>query len=125
MAIQKVKSGLIKVSELPPIPNKSYFNIAEAAVLCALEKHVLRYWEQVFQQLEPVKRRGNRRSYQPKDIQLIRRIRYLLYEECFTIEGAQAQLRSTNNKTHQNDYRALLKSTLLELESLLKIDGVV
>ena len=78
---------------LPEIPDKRYFTIGEVSVLCAVKPHVLRYWEQEFRQLHPVKRRGNRRYYQQNDIALIRHIRSLLYEQGFTITGARQQLR--------------------------------
>ncbi|MDP1927025.1 MAG: MerR family transcriptional regulator [Thiobacillus sp.] len=79
-------------SELPPIPAKRYFTIGEMSELCAVKAHVLRYWEQEFTQLSPVKRRGNRRYYQHHEVLLIRRIRELLYEEGFTISGARQRL---------------------------------
>ncbi|WP_324778617.1 MerR family transcriptional regulator [Thiobacillus sedimenti] len=79
-------------SELPPIPAKRYFTIGEVSELCAVKPHVLRYWEQEFTQLRPVKRRGNRRYYQHHEVLLIRRIRELLYEEGFTISGARQRL---------------------------------
>jgi DNA-binding transcriptional MerR regulator len=79
-------------SELPPIPAKRYFTIGEVSELCAVKPHVLRYWEQEFTQLRPVKRRGNRRYYQQHEVLLIRRIRELLYEEGFTISGARQRL---------------------------------
>ncbi len=79
-------------SELPPIPAKRYFTIGEVSDLCAVKPHVLRYWEQEFAQLKPVKRRGNRRYYQHHEVLLIRRIRDLLYEQGFTINGARHRL---------------------------------
>ena len=79
-------------SELPPIPAKRYFTIGEVSDLCAVKPHVLRYWEQEFTQLKPVKRRGNRRYYQHHEVLLIRRIRDLLYEQGFTINGARHRL---------------------------------
>lgn len=79
-------------SELPPIPAKRYFTIGEVSELCAVKPHVLRYWEQEFTQLRPVKRRGNRRYYQHHEVLLIRRIRELLYEDGFTISGARQRL---------------------------------
>ena len=78
--------------ELPPIPAKRYFTIGEVSDLCGVKPHVLRYWEQEFTQLKPVKRRGNRRYYQHHEVLLIRRIRELLYEEGFTISGARNRL---------------------------------
>jgi DNA-binding transcriptional MerR regulator len=81
-------------SELPPIPAKRYFTIGEVSDLCAVKPHVLRYWEQEFTQLKPIKRRGNRRYYQHHEVLLIRRIRDLLYEQGFTINGARHRLES-------------------------------
>ena len=81
-------------TELPPIPAKRYFTIGEVSELCAVKPHVLRYWEQEFAQLKPVKRRGNRRYYQHHEVLLIRRIRDLLYEQGFTINGARHRLES-------------------------------
>jgi len=81
-------------SDLPPIPAKRYFTIGEVSDLCAVKPHVLRYWEQEFTQLKPVKRRGNRRYYQHHEVLLIRRIRDLLYEQGFTINGARHRLES-------------------------------
>ncbi len=83
-----------KKAELPPIPAKRYFTIGEVSELCGVKPHVLRYWEQEFTQLKPVKRRGNRRYYQHHEVLLIRRIRGLLYEEGFTISGARNRLDS-------------------------------
>src|SRR5438309_5413359 len=79
-------------ADLPPIPAKRYFTIGEVSDLCAVKPHVLRYWEQEFTQLRPVKRRGNRRYYQHHEVLLIRRIRDLLYEQGFTISGARNRL---------------------------------
>jgi len=79
---------------LPPIPAKRYFTIGEVSDLCGVKPHVLRYWEQEFTQLRPVKRRGNRRYYQHHEVLLIRRIRELLYEQGFTINGARNRLDS-------------------------------
>src|SRR5205809_6820279 len=81
-------------TELPPIPAKRYFTIGEVSELCAVKPHVLRYWEQEFSQLKPVKRRGNRRYYQHHEVLLIRRIRDLLYEQGFTINGARNRLET-------------------------------
>ena len=81
-------------TELPPIPAKRYFTIGEVSDLCAVKPHVLRYWEQEFSQLKPVKRRGNRRYYQHHEVLLIRRIRDLLYEQGFTINGARHRLET-------------------------------
>ena len=79
-------------SELPPIPAKRYFTIGEVSELCGVKAHVLRYWEQEFTQLKPIKRSGNRRYYQHHEVLLIRRIRELLYEQGFTISGARNRL---------------------------------
>ncbi len=84
---------------LPPIPAKRYFTIGEVSDLCGVKPHVLRYWEQEFTQLKPVKRRGNRRYYQHHEVLLIRRIRELLYEQGFTISGARNKLDSRMNGT--------------------------
>ncbi len=81
-----------KRAELPPIPAKRYFTIGEVSELCGVKPHVLRYWEQEFTQLKPVKRRGNRRYYQHHEVLLIRRIRELLYDQGFTISGARNRL---------------------------------
>jgi DNA-binding transcriptional MerR regulator len=86
---------------LPPIPAKRYFTIGEVSDLCAVKPHVLRYWEQEFTQLKPVKRRGNRRYYQHHEVLLIRRIRELLYQEGFTISGARNRLGETAIHEHE------------------------
>jgi DNA-binding transcriptional MerR regulator len=91
-------------AELPPIPAKRYFTIGEMSELCGVKPHVLRYWEQEFSQLKPVKRRGNRRYYQHHEVLLIRRIRQLLYEEGFTISGARSRLE---NQALQGEEAAL------------------
>lgn len=83
-----------ELAALPPIPAKRYFTIGEVSDLCGVKPHVLRYWEQEFTQLKPVKRRGNRRYYQHHEVLLIRRIRELLYEQGFTISGARNRLES-------------------------------
>ncbi|MPV56019.1 MerR family transcriptional regulator [Burkholderia sp. HI2761] len=83
---------------LPPIPAKRYFTIGEVSELCGVKPHVLRYWEQEFTQLRPVKRRGNRRYYQHHEVLLIRRIRELLYEQGFTINGARNRLDSPGSR---------------------------
>jgi DNA-binding transcriptional MerR regulator len=88
---------------LPPIPAKRYFTIGEVSELCGVKPHVLRYWEQEFSQLKPVKRRGNRRYYQHQEVVLIRRIRQLLYEEGFTISGARNRLDAAG---HEGSRRA-------------------
>ena len=83
---------------LPPIPAKRYFTIGEVSELCGVKSHVLRYWEQEFAQLKPVKRRGNRRYYQHHEVLLIRRIRELLYEQGFTINGARIKLEERQDE---------------------------
>ena len=92
--------------DLPPIPAKRYFTIGEVSDLCAVKPHVLRYWEQEFTQLKPVKRRGNRRYYQHHEVLLIRRIRELLYEEGFTISGARNRLDNAITGDDRHEARA-------------------
>src|SRR5436190_16521432 len=92
-------------AELPPIPAKRYFTIGEVSDLCGVKPHVLRYWEQEFTQLKPVKRRGNRRYYQHHEVLLIRRIRELLYEEGFTISGARNRLDNAATGDDRHDGR--------------------
>ena len=92
-----------KRAELPPIPAKRYFTIGEVSELCGVKPHVLRYWEQEFTQLKPVKRRGNRRYYQHHEVLLIRRIRELLYEEGFTISGARNRLDNAAHGSVERD----------------------
>lgn len=105
---------------LPAIPDKRYFTIGEASELCKVKPHVLRYWEQEFAQLRPTKRTGNRRYYQQKDIETVRKIRTLLYEEGFTISGAKTQLTGTireNKKTTApKNVRKLLEDIQKELQ---------
>jgi DNA-binding transcriptional MerR regulator len=88
-------------SSLPPIPAKRYFTIGEVSDLCGVKSHVLRYWEQEFTQLKPVKRGGNRRYYQHHEVMLIRRIRQLLYEEGFTISGARGRLDQSEDRAEE------------------------
>ena len=92
--------------DLPPIPAKRYFTIGEVSDLCGVKPHVLRYWEQEFTQLKPVKRRGNRRYYQHHEVLLIRRIRELLYEEGFTISGARNRLDNAVTGEDRQEARA-------------------
>lgn len=109
-------------TDLPPIPSKRYFTIGEVAVLCQLKAHVLRYWEQEFPQLNPVKRSGNRRYYQRQDILLLREIRQLLHVDGFTIPGARQRLVEQGNDHIVTLDRQLIKSMiqeLLDLEQLL------
>ena len=88
-------------ASLPPIPAKRYFTIGEVSELCGVKAHVLRYWEQEFTQLKPVKRRGNRRYYQHHEVLLIRRIRELLYEQGFTISGARNRLDESQREARR------------------------
>ena len=106
-----------QMPELPPIPPKRYFTIGEAGDLCGVKTHVLRYWEQEFQQLNPTKRRGNRRYYQQQDVMLIRRIRGLLYEQGYTIDGARSHMANESNETN---ILAELRSELKDILTLLK-----
>jgi DNA-binding transcriptional MerR regulator len=125
---------------LPPIPAKRYFTIGEVSELCGVKPHVLRYWEQEFTQLKPVKRRGNRRYYQHHEVLLIRRIRELLYEQGFTISGARNKLDNRAYDSAAAEYdagavngvhpsavvapldRDLIRSELLAILDLLKVD---
>ena len=107
--------------ELPQIPGKRYFTIGEVSDLCAVKPHVLRYWEQEFPQLKPVKRRGNRRYYQRQDVLIIRQIRSLLYEEGFTIGGARQRLTGDDAKSDVTQSQQIIKQLRMELEQVLKI----
>ena len=121
---------------LPEIPPKRYFAIGEVSELCAVKPHVLRYWEQEFPQLKPVKRRGNRRYYQQDDVQMVRRIRSLLYEQGFTIGGARQRLKDAPRPPPARRIngpvmsaaapvalfpRGTLKDMRVELEAVLKL----
>ncbi|MFZ6657734.1 MerR family transcriptional regulator [Undibacterium sp. TJN19] len=114
---------------LPPIPAKRYFTIGEVGELCGVKPHVLRYWEQEFSQLKPVKRRGNRRYYQHHEVLLIRRIRELLYEQGFTINGARNKLNVHGGPAdpvvieHAEEPVNLhqIRDELLSIQALLKI----
>jgi DNA-binding transcriptional MerR regulator len=108
-------------SELQSIPVKRYFTIGEVSDLCAVKPHVLRYWEQEFSQLKPLKRRGNRRYYQRQDVILIRQIRGLLYEQGFTIGGARQRLTSDDAKDDSNQSQQIIKQLRLELDEVLDI----
>lgn len=107
-------------NELPPIPGKRYFTIGEVSDLCDVKPHVLRYWEQEFPQLKPVKRRGNRRYYQRLDVLMIRQIRSLLYEQGYTIGGARLQLTDTP-KEGSHVSRETLQALRQELEEIAEI----
>ena len=102
---------------LPPIPAKRYFTIGEVSELCCVKPHVLRYWEQEFTQLKPLKRRGNRRYYQHHEVLLIRRIRHLLYEEGFTISGARNRLGDVADRAAY-DPEAAVRLSASELQTL-------
>ena len=107
--------------ELPPIPGKRYFTIGEVSQLCDVKPHVLRYWEQEFPQLKPVKRRGNRRYYQRQDVLTIRQIRALLYDHGFTIGGARQRLEGEDAKEDVTQYRQLIRQMITELEDVLSV----
>ena len=108
-------------SELPTIPGKRYFTIGEVSDLCSVKPHVLRYWEQEFSQVKPLKRRGNRRYYQRQDVILIRQIRGLLYEQGFTIGGARQRLTSDDVKDDSNQSQQIIKQLRMELDEVLDI----
>ena len=108
-------------NELPAIPAKRYFTIGEVSELCAVKPHVLRYWEQEFPQLEPVKRRGNRRYYQRQDVVLIRQIRGLLYEDGYTIGGARSHLTGDNNQPDSSVVKVEIQQIISELKEVLDI----
>ena len=107
--------------QLPPIPGKRYFTIGEVSDLCAVKPHVLRYWEQEFPQLKPVKRRGNRRYYQRQDVLVIRQIRSLLYDQGFTIGGARQKLTGEEAKSDVTQSQQLVRQIRIELDEILKI----
>jgi DNA-binding transcriptional MerR regulator len=115
---------------LPPIPAKRYFTIGEVSELCAVKPHVLRYWEQEFTQLKPIKRRGNRRYYQHHEVLLIRRIRSLLYDQGFTINGARNRLDTADTIARERPEpvgksltQGAIRTRLLEIRALLKRDA--
>ncbi|TDQ40077.1 MerR family transcriptional regulator [Thiopseudomonas denitrificans] len=108
-------------NELPPIPGKRYFTIGEVSELCAVKPHVLRYWEQEFEQLTPVKRRGNRRYYQHHDVMMIRQIRSLLYDQGFTIGGARQRLSSEQTGEENTRYKLVIRQMIVELEDVLQL----
>ena len=107
--------------DLPPIPAKRYFTIGEVSELCAVKPHVLRYWEQEFEQLKPVKRRGNRRYYQRADVMMIRQIRSLLYEQGFTIGGARQRLEGNRARTDLTRSQQIIRQVRAELEDVLQV----
>ena len=108
-------------TKLPPIPQKRYFSIGEAANLCDVKPHVLRYWEQEFPQLKPVKRRGNRRYYQREDVLTIRQIRSLLYDQGYTIGGARQRMVDESGNNGAVNIQAIIRETIEELEDVLKV----
>lgn len=126
------QTDLTTTATLPPIPAKRYFTIGEVADLCNVKPHVLRYWEQEFTQLSPVKRRGNRRYYQHHEVLLIRKIRDLLYEQGFTISGARNRLSDARDAMYDEDtavrlsaqeiqgLRTELNQVLSDLDKLLQ-----
>ena len=113
--------------ELPPIPTKRYFTIGEVGELCTVKPHVLRYWEQEFPQLKPVKRRGNRRYYQREDVLLIRQIKSLLYEQGFTIGGARQRMSGPQEPLASTQAAAPtvettdLRAMVVELKAIIKL----
>jgi len=108
-------------AELPAIPGKRSFTIGEVSELCGVKPHVLRYWEQEFPQLKPVKRRGNRRYYQRQDVLVIRQIRALLYDQGFTIGGARNRLEGEEAREDVTQTHQLARQLRGELEELLKM----
>lgn len=106
---------------LPAIPAKRYFTIGEVSELCGVKPHVLRYWEQEFTQLKPVKRRGNRRYYQRHDVLMVRQIRGLLYEQGYTIGGARLRLEGESGKQESALSSQIIKQVRLELEEVLQL----
>ena len=107
--------------ELPPIPGKRYFTIGEVSELCGVKPHVLRYWEQEFPQLKPVKRRGNRRYYQRHDVVLIRQIRNLLYIDGFTISGARNKLALEAPQDTASDRKEVIRLLIDNLQEVLDL----
>ena len=107
-------------AELPAIPGKRYFTIGEVSELCGVKPHVLRYWEQEFPQLKPVKRRGNRRYYQRQDVLVIRQIRSLLYDQGVTIGGARQRLAGDEAREDVSQSQQIVRQVRSELEELLK-----
>lgn len=108
-------------NELPPIPGKRYFTIGEVSDLCGVKAHVLRYWEQEFDDLSPVKRRGNRRYYQREDVMMIRQIRSLLYDQGYTIGGAKQKLVNDDGNEVAGNNSQLIKQMISELEDVLAV----
>ena len=120
-----LQSDLPAAADLPPIPLKRYFTIGEVSELCGVKPHVLRYWEQEFTQLRPVKRGGNRRYYQHHEVLLIRRISELLYQDGFTISGARNRLDEIASRKREDaeesvGLREQLASVRAEIKSILQ-----
>ena len=103
------------------IPNKHYFTIGEVSTLCSIKPHVLRYWEQEFAELNPVRRRGQRRYYTRSEVQLVRRIKDLLYDKGFTISGARQQLKIENNSAPEMNSEAVVEQIDQAIAELNKI----
>ena len=105
----------------PVIPNKRYFTIGEASKICSVKAHVLRYWEQEFSELDPIKRKGNRRYYQQKDLVMILRIKGLLQDKGFTIEGAKNMINSDQGKVEPLTDKHMVAQIKSDLENILSI----
>jgi DNA-binding transcriptional MerR regulator len=112
-----MQEALIPNEQLPDIPNKRYFTIGEVSYLCSVKTHVLRYWEQEFPSLKPMKRRGNRRYYQRDDVLMVRKIRGLLYEKGYTISGARQQLTEVSYETESKPSLVSVVEHLASVES--------
>ena len=108
-------------NDLPAIPGKRYFTIGEVSELCGVKPHVLRYWEQEFPQLKPVKRRGNRRYYQRQDVIVIRQIRSLLYDQGFAIGGARNKLEGEEARDDLSHSQQVIRQVRAELEDILRL----
>ena len=111
--------------DLPPIPAKRYFTIGEVSDLCGVKPHVLRYWEQEFTQLRPVKRRGNRRYYQHHEVLLVRRIRELLYQEGFTISGARNRLEDGPGKPNEVPVAEPVAGTISQASLRVELESII
>lgn len=120
MPVQKRRAILNKNNQLPSIPEKLYFTIGEVAGLCQLKQHVLRYWETEFSQLSPAKRRGNRRYYQRADVLMVRKIRELLYERGYTIEGARQILSQNETPNKENVNAEAIRQAIKSLEKIVQ-----
>jgi len=114
-------SQIATIESQTPIPSKRYFTIGEVSDLCGVKPHVLRYWEQEFPQLNPVKRRGNRRYYQRHEVLLIRRIRNLLHDQGFTISGARQKLSGVEAEEDAVQSRQIIRQVRIELEEVLDL----